>query len=204
MASFILGFEKDLSQYPMREILFWILTIGLFHFAIGQFIEKKSIAKDYLALVRYSDLRKWWRCLCGKILLRCAAGIALLFFVCIIFQNMWQAEYMSDVTIMKAYFLYFTNMTIFSFLALLIINCWNGEKICFAIIMFIEVCSLYGGIMFPSIACYLPGSFAMYRRCIWHVTDGFWPIYFLAVEIALILLFILFGYRWIERGVKNG
>lgn len=202
MESLILGFEGDLSQYPMRNILFWILAIGILHLVIGRFIEKRSIAKDYFHLIRYATLKNWWLRLCGKVLLLCVSGTLFLLFMAVIFAP---ADNLLSITIVvRAYMLCFAHITLFSFVTILTINCWNGEKISFAAIMLVEIFSLYSGILSPAIACYLPGSIAMYRRSSWYVPEGFPAISLLATEIALIAVILLFGHKTLERGAKNG
>lgn len=200
MENFILGFESDLSRYPMRDIWSWILAIGLLHLVIGRFIEKKSITKDYFHLIRYAALKKWWLRLGGEVLLLCMSGTMVLFIVSAIFA---QAENVLGMTIVAgAYILCFAHITLFSFITILIINCWNGEKISFAAVMIVEIFSLYGGILSPAIACYLPGSLAMYRRSSWYISEGFPAMCLLAAEIVLASAIFLFGYKTLARGAK--
>ena len=205
MENFILGFESNLSQYPMREILFWILEMGLLYFIIGRFIEKRSIVKDYFHLIRYASLKKWWMRLCGKVFLLCVLGILLLFFIAIVFQYIGQFDNIPSVAMtVRAYMLYLANVTLFSFLMILIINCWNEERISFAIVILMEIFSLYGGIISSSLTCYLPGSIAMYRRSSWYVMEGFQATGLLTVEIGVAVTIFRFGYKGLERGKRNG
>ena len=75
----VYGIGMDFNQHEMREILGWLLLVGVLHLFVGTYIWKRRICNAYMILIRQGRFSRWWHGLCLRVLELCFAATLLAF-----------------------------------------------------------------------------------------------------------------------------
>lgn len=198
----VYGIGADFSQYEMREILGWLLLVGLLHLIVGNFVWKRRVCHAYMSLIRQGRFSKWWHGLCLRVLGLCFAATLLAFAVVwllsfIVGGRMGQEAV--GITVLKAFFLFYLNTCFFGTIQMLLVNLGQWEKLSFLAVMVAEVLSLYGKALGKGAAYWLPGSWKMYIRSSWALEEGYSPAMAIGIQILWILVCAWMGYKLLDR-----
>ncbi len=198
----VYGIGMDFNQHEMREILGWLLLVGVLHLFVGTYIWKRRICNGYMILIRQGRFSRWWHGLCLRVLGLCFAATLLAFgavwlLLSIVRGRMGQEAWGAAVT--EAFFLFFLNLCFLSTIQMLLVNLGQWEKLSFLAVMVIEVVSLYERAIWKEAAGWLPGSWKMYVRSSWALEGGYSVAVTSGIQILWILVCVWMGYKLLDR-----
>lgn len=202
MEFLLYGFEADIRKYEMREIFFWLLMIALLHLIVGNFVAKRRIHKEYMRIIRYGRFSKWWHGLCIRVIGICFVSTVAVFAISVGFQTLkWgrTVQEVMGITAFQAFGLFLLNVCFLSVIQVLLVNLGQWEKLSFLIVTVIEVVSLYGRSILKEAACWLPGSWKMYKRSSLALPEGYNGVVIVAIQIVFIVACICIGYKLSDR-----
>jgi|GEM_PF-4464957 len=202
MENLIYGFEMNLINYDLKDILLWMLVMSTLYMITGRYIEKRKISNSYFKLIRFGRIQKLWHKVCMSVLLLSLVLVLLLFSTVVLYQYIFAAETFDKMILSKitqAFFIFIINFFTMNMVQSLLINLTNGEKISFMVIMLIEILSLYFGIVSERVGYWLPGSFMMYARSSFFTEMGYNVTVSMTIQLVFDIILFFGGYKIIMR-----
>lgn len=191
MENWMYGFDSNICQYSMREILFYLLFFSLMIYFSGKNMEKDAIRGRYFKLIRYNKYSIWWRSVCLRAFWRNILLVA--FAMALYFLSCDNGIHMEDT--LHAISLWLPGLVTLNMFQFLLVSSNHGIKIIFPIIMVIEILSVYGMVFGKDVVKFLPGSFLMLRRSSFMAEGGFTWTGVVLVQLLFDVYMFIFGYK---------
>lgn len=196
----IYGFSPWITEYEMKAICFFLLAFAVMLVLQGRMIERNQIYHQYMKLIRYGRLVRWWNRICNKVMLLSVAMVGILFCGIALMNQMFNAGNFHDGVILPI-FLWCLAMVSVGYSQLLMSIIPKGLYLSFLICAGFEVLCLYAGMFLDDLVGILPGSYMMLRRT--RALDGVMPIWgIVIIDLVFIICVRIIGYRMLKRSCR--
>ena len=196
----IYGFNPQITEYAFKDICFFLLVFAVLLVLQGRLIERNHIQHQYMQLIRYGKVNRWWNRICIRVILLSMIMVLALFLGMAIMNQMFH-----DLQFQNGFWipllLWCMAMISIGFLQLLLSLVPRGLYLSFLLCLGFEIVSLYMGLYIDEMVGFLPGSFMMLRRT--RMMDGVMPIWGIVfINVVFILVVRGISCRLLKRSCR--
>ena len=160
MEDVIFGLNYDISDYNVFKIVTYTLFVVLFFALISKIIHKQDTEYQYLILIRYREISKWWRKKCRELAFFVAMLVSICFFIYYLMQYGMYGKV--NLSFIYAFLLWIMVLTCITYIFKLL-SFYLNPQLSFNILILLEIISIfYGKLNNRCIVFY--GNFLMLRR----------------------------------------
>lgn len=160
----IFGFGVTMHHYPKMAVFLYLILFSVMVAETGKAAYGKRVDGQYPVLIRYGAFSHWWHLAVRRVQAVSFLSVTAFFGAGALFLS-WTGTVYTDAQWRMAFLLWVTGICTVALIQMLFIQFRNGYKIVFALILCVEVLSLY----IPG----LPGSWLMYERSGEVMKNGF-------------------------------